>query len=130
VSTGSLDEMVIDIMLTKPKPHALVCQLDSQGTVFQRNPRRPDLLALAVAEFLTARRSAFQPVCGSSRAGRDNRSRNPRSRGGSSRGPLEGLCVSGLVVDQGATDAVVDAAGVKIGLKLGINRLRMVLVKP
>jgi len=45
-------------------------------------------------------------------------------------GPLEGLCVSGLVVGQGAIDAVVDASGVKIGLKLGVNRLRIVLVRP
>jgi hypothetical protein len=46
------------------------------------------------------------------------------------RGPLEGLCVSGFVVGQGAMDAVVGAAGVKIGLKLGVNRLRLVLIKP
>jgi hypothetical protein len=45
-------------------------------------------------------------------------------------GSLEGLYVSGFVVGQGAIDAVVDAPGVKIGLKLRVNTLRMALVKP
>jgi hypothetical protein len=46
------------------------------------------------------------------------------------RAALEGLCVSGFVVGQGAINAVVDAPGVKIGLKLRVDRLRMALVKP
>ena len=45
-------------------------------------------------------------------------------------GRLQGLCVSGFVVGQGAINAVVDASGVKIGFKLRVDRLRMVLVKP
>jgi hypothetical protein len=45
-------------------------------------------------------------------------------------GRLEVLCVSGFVVGQGPIDAVVDTPGVKIGLKLRVNRLRMMLVKP
>jgi hypothetical protein len=70
------------------------------------------------------------PCAGTGGQGAIIGSRNPGSRGGSLRWPLEGLCVSGLVVGQGATDAVVDAPGVKIGLELRVNRLRMVLVKP
>jgi hypothetical protein len=40
------------------------------------------------------------------------------------------LCVSGFVVGQGAIDTVVNARGFEVGLKLGVDRLRMVLVKP
>jgi hypothetical protein len=40
------------------------------------------------------------------------------------------MCVSGFVVSQGAIDAVVDAARIKIGFQLGVNRLRAVLVQP
>jgi len=43
---------------------------------------------------------------------------------------LEGLCVSGFVVGQGAINAVVDSPGVKIGLKPRVDRLWMALVKP
>jgi len=39
-----LEESVIDVMPANPKPHVLVGQLDSQGAVFQRHPRRPDFL--------------------------------------------------------------------------------------
>ena len=45
-------------------------------------------------------------------------------------GRLEGLCVSGFVVGQGAINAVVDAPGIKIGLKLRVDRMRITLVKP
>jgi len=34
------------------------------------------------------------------------------------------------MVGQGATDAVIDAAGIKIGFELRVNRLRAVLVEP
>jgi hypothetical protein len=40
------------------------------------------------------------------------------------------LCVSGFVVGQSALNAIVYAPGVKIGLKLRVNKLRMMLVKP
>ena len=43
---------------------------------------------------------------------------------------LEGLCISGFVVGQGAINAVVDAPGVKIGFQLRVDRLWMALVKP
>ncbi len=45
-------------------------------------------------------------------------------------GCLEGMCVSGLVVGQGAMNAIVDAPGVKIGSKLSVEKLRMALIKP
>ena len=48
---GSLEESVIDVMLGDPKPHVFIGQLDSQDAVFQRHPRRPDFLPVAVAEF-------------------------------------------------------------------------------
>ena len=81
-------------MLANPKPNVLVGQLDSQDTVFQRHPRRPDFLPVAVAELLElpgrVLRIVFQqgelfiqPVRECWRVGRDSRSRNPRSRGGS-----------------------------------------------
>jgi hypothetical protein len=47
----SLDESVIDVMRADPKPHVFIGQLDSQDAVFQRHPRRPDFLPVAVAEF-------------------------------------------------------------------------------
>jgi len=40
------------------------------------------------------------------------------------------LCVSSFAVSQGAIDTVVDASGFEVGLQLGVDRLRMVLVKP
>jgi hypothetical protein len=40
------------------------------------------------------------------------------------------MCVSGLVVGQGAMNAIVDAPGVKIGSKLSVEKLRMALIKP
>jgi len=39
-------------------------------------------------------------------------------------GALEWLCVSGLMVGQGAMDAVVDGARIKIGLMLRVDRRR------
>src|ERR1700693_2135806 len=96
---GSLDESVIDVMRADPKPHVLVGQPDSQGAVFQRYPRRPDFLPVAVAEFFELQgrvlRIVFQqgellisprPDVG----GHDSRSRNPRSPGESLRGPIRG----------------------------------------
>jgi hypothetical protein len=117
---GSLDESVIDVMLTNPKPHVLLGQLDSQDAAFQRHPRRSDFLPVAVAEFLNCR----EGCCGllvskanclriARRAERDSRSKNPRIITGLL---LEGLRVSSFVVGQGAIDAVVDAPGVKIAL--------------
>lgn len=43
---------------------------------------------------------------------------------------LERLCVSGLVVGQSAIYTCVDASGVKIGFKLGVDLLWVALVKP
>ncbi len=43
---------------------------------------------------------------------------------------LERLCVSGFVVGQSAIYTCVDASGVKIGFKLGVDLLWVGLVKP
>jgi hypothetical protein len=43
---------------------------------------------------------------------------------------LERLCSSGSVIGQGAIDTVIDAAPFKIGFKLRVDTLRVVLIKP
>lgn len=43
---------------------------------------------------------------------------------------LQRPCSSGFMVGQGAIDSVVDAPGIEIGLKLGVDRLGVVLVEP
>jgi hypothetical protein len=49
-------------------------------------------------------------------------------RGGWEAGRLKRLRVSGFVVGHGAINAVVDAAGVQIGFKLRVDRLRLTLI--
>ena len=128
-------------MLADPKPHILVRQLDSQDAVFQRHPRRPDFLPVAIAEFFELEgrvlRIVFQQgelfISPHADVGGQGSIVVPEIRVrpvDHYAGRLERLCVSGFVVGQGAINAVVDAPGVKIGFKLRVNRLRMALIKP
>jgi hypothetical protein len=43
---------------------------------------------------------------------------------------LEELCVSGFMIGQSAMNTIIDASGLKIGLKLRVDRRRMSLIKP
>ena len=124
-----------------PKPQVFLGQLSGKGPIFQRDARGPDFLPVALAEFLELQgwvlRIGFQQrelLVGTSAdlAGQsiiivpEIRVRAvDHDAGGSER-----LRFSSFVVSQGAVNAVIEAPGVKVGLKLRVDRLRAMLVQP
>jgi hypothetical protein len=121
-----------------PEPKIFVGKPDGKSAVFQGHADRPNLLAAPVSDFLELQggewRIGFQQceliVCtGTNVSGKGAviGFRNPRSRGESSRA-LEGQSVAGLVIGCGAGNAVVDAPGVEVRLKLHVDRA--ILIHP
>ena len=51
-----LDQSIIHTMLTNPKPDIPVRKFDSQRTILQCHSRGPNLLPIAIAQFLEVQR--------------------------------------------------------------------------
>ena len=127
-------------MFAKPEPYVLVREFDGQSAVFQCHPRRPDFLPASLAKLFEMQRRVlrvgFQQcellVGPGANVGRQRMIIVPeiRVRAVHHEAGLKELCFSVFVVGHCATDAIVDAPGSKIGLKLRVNGLRAVHIKP
>ncbi len=118
-------------MLPNPKPHIFVGEFDRQGTVFQRHTRRPDFLSTAVADFLELKGRMLRVIFEHRELLIGPRANIcwqgaviiPEIRVRSMyRHTLEELCVSGFMIGQSAINTIIDASGLKVGLKLRVDR--------
>ena len=106
----------------------------------ERHPRGPDFLPAAFDQLLELQgrmaRIHFQQrellISSLAHIGRQRPVVFPEIRIGAVRAArgLKGLGSSGFVIRNRAVDTLIETARFNIGLKLNVNRLRIVLVKP
>jgi hypothetical protein len=118
-------------MLSDPEPKIFVSQTDGESAVLQRHADRPDFLAAPVADLLELQRRVLRigfqqrkllvrPSLNVRRKTLVIVQKNPRSRDESSHASKR-LSVSGTAISQSAGNALVEAPGVEIGLKLYVD---------